>query len=465
MREPLQTKGYWWVPEFPENQLPGELKHIPGEKIELETMGGFSGKPLQDTADIRLINGITSDNKKITLHACYPFNQHWCSAGVTTVNYQALEMFVGHHYTKEDQILFNEIEIEETQLQAWLCKTGLRLELKLDQVPKKAIAVHTILDDVLIGKYGGYTFEACFTATIPGQNIPLKEVTMREVASLRVRSPDMQPLKLLLAQARKLNFLIGLLAGTPIHILGIKGKGAVCETEIPDAPSVAKEINIIRQIKVKERDLKDRHPIEQIMPYPQAQSIMDKLIGKFFGEYDNIAPPLELLMSIRYARAVTSEQYFLNIVHVMEAFHRRTQLGSDLSEDEHLKRVNNILETAPSEHKEWLALKLAYSNEVSLRRRLKHYWDDMPELSAKLPYSRTDFCDKVSNARNYLTHYSEALRARLPKPSALYFLAHDLELLFEAYLLKWLGVDIKVIVNKYQNAAMRITRDSIGLDD
>jgi len=97
MREPLQTKGLWWTPEKPRKQLPGELKYIPDEKIELETIGYFQVPPLQpDTTGIRLINGITDNNKRITLHACYPSNQHWGSAGVTTANYQALEMFVGH---------------------------------------------------------------------------------------------------------------------------------------------------------------------------------------------------------------------------------------------------------------------------------------------------------------------------------------------------------------------------------
>jgi hypothetical protein len=43
MREPLQTKGLWWTPEKPRKQLPGELKYIPDEKIELETIGIFSG--------------------------------------------------------------------------------------------------------------------------------------------------------------------------------------------------------------------------------------------------------------------------------------------------------------------------------------------------------------------------------------------------------------------------------------
>ena len=33
--------------------------------------------------------------------------------------------------------------------------------------------------------------------------------------------------------------------------------------------------------------------------------------------------------------------------------------------------MKSILEAAPPEHREWLERKLAYSNELSLRRRLK----------------------------------------------------------------------------------------------
>jgi hypothetical protein len=64
---------------------------------------------------------------------------------------------------------------------------------------------------------------------------------------------------------------------------------------------------------------------------------------------------------------------FLNMVQALEAYHRRkedmTQL--DLPEKEHSMRVESIIGTVSPQYKEWLNDKLNYSNEISLRRRLK----------------------------------------------------------------------------------------------
>ena len=61
-------------------------------------------------------------------------------------------------------------------------------------------------------------------------------------------------------------------------------------------------------------------------------------------------------------------------------YHRRTTGALDLPEDEHEKRMEAILRAVPEEHKGWLTEKLRYSNELNLRKRIKHIFDEHPQI-------------------------------------------------------------------------------------
>jgi hypothetical protein len=62
---------------------------------------------------------------------------------------------------------------------------------------------------------------------------------------------------------------------------------------------------------------------------------------------------------------------FLTLVQAVEAYHRRANDETDKPPGEHAARMKAILDATPAEHRDWLEEKLRYSNELSLRRRLK----------------------------------------------------------------------------------------------
>ena len=65
------------------------------------------------------------------------------------------------------------------------------------------------------------------------------------------------------------------------------------------------------------------------------------------------------------------EHRFLSIVQALEGYHRRRFPGQDLTTEQHRARLDAIIGAAPAEHRKWLSEKLAYSNEVSQRKRLR----------------------------------------------------------------------------------------------
>jgi len=83
----------------------------------------------------------------------------------------------------------------------------------------------------------------------------------------------------------------------------------------------------------------------------------------------------------------------------------------ELPEEEHAKRLEEIIKAAPSQHKEWLKNKLAYSNEPSLRKRLKEIFNEIRDVIPKEIFPDEEyFIGKVVDTRNYLTHYDKRLK-------------------------------------------------------
>lgn len=42
MKNKIEAKGYWFLPDRPDNKVAGILTYIPKEEIGLELLGGFS---------------------------------------------------------------------------------------------------------------------------------------------------------------------------------------------------------------------------------------------------------------------------------------------------------------------------------------------------------------------------------------------------------------------------------------
>jgi hypothetical protein len=139
------------------------------------------------------------------------------------------------------------------------------------------------------------------------------------------------------------------------------------------------------------------------------------------------------------------EQRFLNLVHALETHHRRTTTTLSLPEDEHEKRMESILGAVPEEHKEWLEAELEYSNELKLRKRIKHILDrHLQAVNGVVGNSRRDkksFVNKVIVTGNYRTHFDERLEHRAARGEELHWINAKLRHLLEMCLMAEIGFE------------------------
>jgi hypothetical protein len=92
----------------------------------------------------------------------------------------------------------------------------------------------------------------------------------------------------------------------------------------------------------------------------------------------------------------------------------------ELPEEKHKKRLEEVFITVPEKHKEWLEEELAYSNEPTLRKRLKEILNKYSKITGSLIKNRKSFINKVVVTRNYLTHYDSNSKGQAAKGEELY---------------------------------------------
>jgi hypothetical protein len=133
----------------------------------------------------------------------------------------------------------------------------------------------------------------------------------------------------------------------------------------------------------------------------------------------------------------------LNFVQALEAYHRRAMPTTDLPEEEHERRKEEILRAVPTHYREWLEGKLQYSNEPGLGKRLKDIIRRYPESAYPIAGSNSDergkFVRKVVDTRNYRTHFDDSLEVRAARGEELYQISKKLKLLMEVSLMGEIG--------------------------
>jgi len=71
MQNPIELKGYWWLPNLEENKLSGTLTFSQEDGAFLEIVGVFSTERTAQIEQPTIILGITQQGKPVTLYKCF----------------------------------------------------------------------------------------------------------------------------------------------------------------------------------------------------------------------------------------------------------------------------------------------------------------------------------------------------------------------------------------------------------
>ena len=437
MVEKFEYDGSWFLPNEREIQVPGKLKFDPDEGARLELIGIFKSAP--DEAEIIL--GESIDGRAITLHKCFQTNLTTRTPGLDTSTYYVNIIFIGIHFFNKEEIKFKKISVCFSYLNEWLNTPSFKVE----RCANKTVVECTKLAAIPFIKFDDYQILVDIKTPI-NHNVAQGEMNIKQKAHIYIviDSEEEKPFEELLKIMYKVKLFLSFGVSQPVYEMSMDGEKKIKEAEGRICEDRIEVFYPVIKIPVKSNIQQDI-----LFPFADVQLRINTILEKWISKTGLLESVYNLYFASMYSPEMYGEYKFLSLIQALESYHRRTMDGFELSKEDHKKRITEIIDAAPSNHKDWLKNKLAYSNELTLRKRLK----EILELNKDVLSNFIDdgFINKIVDTRNYLTHYDEELKDKKVEGLELWHITEKLRILIEICLFKKLDFtfeEIKRIINR-----------------
>lgn len=438
--ESIETYGYFWVPDNPDNRLSGILRISETGKASLELFGSlrtpgstpFDPPILQPT----LILGVTAKKGAVTLVDCIVVKQG------TTINVDVLSksdvqvgwVFWGKHFASKD-INLSAVSFSIEGLDEWF-------SLYYHPFSKG----RTSRDDISIS-YTSPTpnpiaFQLPDDLTMSfhmrvGQSLSMFQQTLSTKMAVFLESGRMRSVSEFIELLRKIKSFLCLAFDRSVSFTAVAG---YCN-DPGDVPTPEDVIDIYSRLDAY--DLQEQHfgPGQFLLQYQDVTDNIQAYVGKWLDGYEEYEPTFNLYFSVVANRYMHLEGRFLFLVQGIESLHRRSSSATHMPTEEFDNLLASLLENTPEERREWLSARLKYANELSLRSRIKEMMAPFTDLFGTAVDCQS-FVNDVVNTRNYLTHYDDSIRVQaVTTPRELLELYYKLEGLVQLRLLALIGIE------------------------
>lgn len=463
LSEPIEKQGFFWLPDDAENPVPGILRISKSGEVTLEInyfydpmLDALNKRPLgypPNGSEDRHINRIVGivDNGDITLDKCIYVN--WNKkllGGVSTSTIHAARAFIGVNYNDGD-ITFSKLEFSVEGLDEWLSISGIQPENNsIHFCPPKEIALN--LPD-------GIELKFLFSLT---HSLSFTEAHITQKADISLKSKKLRSLEDFLDLVFKLHNFLCFAIDKTVSIDSITGYSKEQTQEIGDGQKIENPIKIYYRSKPHSEVKPKVHQHDMLLGYWGVADQLEEILTKWIKNYDTSKPSFDLYFATMSGGQKYLEGKFLSLAQGIETLHRRNFQGTRMPDDEFRNLIDTILNAVPDDgQRQWIDEKLKYSNELSLRNRIKQMIEPFKDLFGN-SRKRNSFIGKVVDTRNYLTHFDSSLENKAASGEDLWKLYRKLEALFQLHFLRLMGIDdnaIKSMVN--ENFALR---DKIGLE-
>jgi len=453
MIEKFEYKGIWWLPHKPKERISGIFKFAPNEGVVLELIGSFEDiTSIGETLDLEIILGTSSSGKNITLYKCFE-TKSLSVPGFSTSSFYANMAFVGAHFQKTEDIKFKGLSVHYMYLDEWSGISGF-VNTQYSSNEKEIVIKYELPKPIQV-VINDYKIFLDIKVTPSPLSIVQKEASIKQSVYIRVESSEEKSFDEYLNIIYLIQNFLSLGITEPVYPLIIEGKTEMNKETI----KINKEtINYYPPVKVYgASDIpivpKTLYPPNMLFTFRDISDKFEFFLKNWFEKADLLEPVYNLYFETLYSPRINLKHRFLNLLQAIESYHRRTINNFEQQEKQHEKKIEEILNAVPHKHKDWLKDKLAYSNEPTLRKRLKDILKKFADVLNKFILNKNSFVEKVVTTRNYLTHYDKTLKKQSAEGEELYHLTQKIKILLEICLLKELGFtsdNIKnLISNKY----------------
>ena len=453
MVETLEYEGIWWLPQKETQQFRGKLTVSQGKSGKL-TFSTFELHTLEFPEDkTELIIGCSTDGKKVTLYKCYQTNHSTKlvnnGASVEEFTFISSFVFVGIHFTSVGDINFKNLNVRYKNIDNWANISGFRTRIPKKFTPNTSLAIrYRLPKKVKLTSVKDFEIIVGFSYS----NFDLTPTTHAEITQeswiefLPKASRNMEEY---LEIIRTMQNFLSLMMTKPTFPIEIEGQSELELEKFGEKISYP-SIQVYYNQSFFDSDAPNIE--DYSMLFTLRDVIKNKRIIKSWFERDEILKPTtDLYFSTLYQPRMYLNNEFLNLAQALETYHRRTMKNFELPKSKHQVRIRAILRKTPEKYREWLERKLDYSNELSLRKRLKGICNRLPSGVLSKIGNIDAFIDLTVNTRNYWTHFDERAKARAATDVRLFGLVSNLRLLLVTCFFQEMGLtneEIERIISK-----------------
>lgn len=448
MNEVLEYKGYWWLPEQPDNEVFGIFSFTPQQGITLELEGKLHPS-FDRNFNPDLILGITKSGEHVTILNCQLTNQTHSLGNTYEQSSLVAEMafkgkgFNAFHFESTDIIKFRRLTIRYAHLDEWLSDYIADFDIDTTDFPKNhSMTVQYQPSQAATAEFDGYKLALGVKYT--SHHSIRKQVTIKQHALAEISFSEAKSLDdcfYFIYQIR--NFLtLGLSVPTyPLQVIGLTETDQYIDF-LYSQPHLPQNIRLFDSRNV-------------LFSFPAIQENFQTYFANWFSRAEPLKPVYDLYFSARYNPHEYLQSTFLSLTQALETYHRRRYGGVYLANEEYKQKVYpKLAEAIPAElgndFKQSLKKgTLQYANQFSLRKRLKDMTTELSEQQLGITFlytreSRENFVGKVCDIRNYLTHYDPDSHVDVSSKELL-DLTEKLIAILEIYLLKEIGFDFVTV--------------------
>lgn len=408
----------WWPADQPDQLRPGTLTVRKG-KAELEVLGNFGpGLPgpgearrVFDFADIgeqRRIVGLTALKENITLEGA-----HVGSFPGDISTYEPPWVLVGKAFSLKEEIVFDEIVIELSDLDAWTRRSGFTHPKHDGALPQERIGglfdiEFSKPDSIEIELDGGEHASIEFSVGHSGWKPVPRTVTISQTTHFKLRFAERQSLNAVAQRVGQLRSFFTLAVGRPVSVLSVI---AYQHDHVRAETNQPLPIKLMWEIPHNPEPPDDElHPIKMAFTLDELPNGIAEAMKIWFGMQEQFRPVFDLYFGMRYHRDVFGELRFLAHAQAIESYDRRRRsTGSAIDQ-----RLRATLKQCPK-----VRANLLKAAEVTL----------------------DEFLTAFEDSRNYYTHYTSGRQqnAQARRGVLLYVLTVQLQTVIEMVLFRHLG--------------------------
>ncbi len=432
LEKTLEIKGYFWTPENLSKKLPGILTIKNGGKIELETVGLFyEGAEFFDVhKNPDRILGHLEDGQSVTLDNCLYISRNFSFGGISKSKIHVSKGYIGATFGEHADIEFNKISFSTDLMDEWIGISGIKIDNDFDS--KSSHINYNLPKSISIKLSEELTLEICFSYRPPNlQKINEAQIYQKAFFTLKSRKPT--PLTRL---SKVIHKLVNFLCFATDTIVSIKELTGITENILINSKPA--NINIFYEsIPFTERIPEQKHN-NMLFKYSDIQESPEIYINGWLNTYEYLESSIDVYFATQFGAHKYLDGKFLSLAQALETLQRRTSNEKAMNDAEFDNIVSTLIDACPIKHREWLAGKMNFANEITLSQRVKKL---IEPFKNKLGNNkrREKLIRKIVDTRNYLTHYNENLKNKSANGEELWEVFQIMEAILQLHFLSRIG--------------------------